>query len=318
MTDETTSPLKLSREDMYELVWSKPMRDLAKDFGISDVALAKRCKSLGIPVPGRGYWARVDAGQAPHKPKLPKRERDWGDDHALTVPAAPAATGENDATAGNEDDPAVDAVDTIQTQIVAIRLAAIPSILQIHPAAKRTARELKHPRRSELTFDRGEKTGPLIRIEVSTESLDRALLLADLLLRASESLGWNFVDVPPKQSGPAPRRYGYQQPEASSPAPKKFGELLIAGERVAFSIEERYRDEPRTPTTRSSRVKSGSTATRHRVRWPSRPETSAWFGWIRTALGAAPPGRAGTTAGIPKLSSTCLTSCWVSTSWRGQ
>jgi hypothetical protein len=113
MTDEqTTSPLKLSREDMYELVWSKPMRDLAKDFGISDVALAKRCKSLGIPVPGRGYWARVDAGQELHKPKLPKREREWGDDHALTVPAALAETEENDATAGNEDDAAADVPST--------------------------------------------------------------------------------------------------------------------------------------------------------------------------------------------------------------
>lgn len=67
-------PLTLSREDLYELVWSKPMQELAKDFGISDVALAKRCRRLRIPVPGRGYWARVEAGQMPHRPKLPERE----------------------------------------------------------------------------------------------------------------------------------------------------------------------------------------------------------------------------------------------------
>ena len=66
--------LNLSREDLYELVWSKPMAELAKDFGLSDVALAKRCRKLGVPVPGRGYWARVAAGQEPHRPKLPKRE----------------------------------------------------------------------------------------------------------------------------------------------------------------------------------------------------------------------------------------------------
>jgi hypothetical protein len=85
-------------------------------------------------------------------------------------------------------------------------------------------------------------------MEVSTESLDRALQLADLPLRASESLGWNFVDVRPKPSGQPARRFGYQQPEPPSPAPKKFGELLVVGERVAFSIEGRYRDERRTPT----------------------------------------------------------------------
>ena len=54
MTEDEDKPLTLSRDDLYELVWSKPMRDLAKDFGISDVGLAKRCRRLGIPVPGRG------------------------------------------------------------------------------------------------------------------------------------------------------------------------------------------------------------------------------------------------------------------------
>jgi len=67
-------PLTLSREDLYELAWSKPISELSKDFGISDVALAKRCRRLGIPLPGRGYWARVDAGQQPYRPKLPKRQ----------------------------------------------------------------------------------------------------------------------------------------------------------------------------------------------------------------------------------------------------
>src|SRR5690349_19734784 len=91
MTEDDEKPLTLSREDLYELVWSKPMRDLAADFGISDVGLAKRCRRLGIPVPGRGYWARVDAGQQPHRPKLPKREPHWFDDGALTV--APSQPG---------------------------------------------------------------------------------------------------------------------------------------------------------------------------------------------------------------------------------
>jgi hypothetical protein len=31
------SPLTLTRQTLYDLVWSKPMSDLAKDFGISDV-----------------------------------------------------------------------------------------------------------------------------------------------------------------------------------------------------------------------------------------------------------------------------------------
>ena len=84
MTEYKDTPLTLSREDL-ELVWSKPMRDLAKDFGISDVGPAKRCRRLGIPVPGRGYWARVDVGQQPYRPKLPQRDPQWFDEGALTV-----------------------------------------------------------------------------------------------------------------------------------------------------------------------------------------------------------------------------------------
>jgi hypothetical protein len=82
---DASTPLILSREDLYELAWSKPMSELAKDFGISDVALAKRCRRLGIPVPGRGYWARVDSGQTPYRPKLPQREPQWYDPSALSV-----------------------------------------------------------------------------------------------------------------------------------------------------------------------------------------------------------------------------------------
>jgi len=86
MCDDEEERLTLSREDLYELAWSKPISELAKDFGISDVGLAKRCRRLGVPLPGRGYWARVDAGQKPYRPKLPQREPQWHDQNALTVP----------------------------------------------------------------------------------------------------------------------------------------------------------------------------------------------------------------------------------------
>ena len=32
---------------------------VAKLLGVSDVAIAKRCKLLGIEKPPRGYWAKV-------------------------------------------------------------------------------------------------------------------------------------------------------------------------------------------------------------------------------------------------------------------
>jgi hypothetical protein len=47
-----------NREELYEEVWATPMQTLAKKYGISDVGLAKVCRKLSIPVPGRGHWAR--------------------------------------------------------------------------------------------------------------------------------------------------------------------------------------------------------------------------------------------------------------------
>src|ERR1700733_8581682 len=64
--------LTLTRASLYELVWSKPMSELAKDFGMSDVGLAKRCRAVDVPIPYRGYWARIAAGQQPAKLPLPK------------------------------------------------------------------------------------------------------------------------------------------------------------------------------------------------------------------------------------------------------
>lgn len=47
------------------------MQTLAKKYGISDVGLAKTCRKLFIPLPGRGYWARKEAGQKVERLALP-------------------------------------------------------------------------------------------------------------------------------------------------------------------------------------------------------------------------------------------------------
>ena len=51
----------LTREELYNLVWSKPMVHVAADLGISDVMLAKLCKQRDVPRPQRGYWASLSS-----------------------------------------------------------------------------------------------------------------------------------------------------------------------------------------------------------------------------------------------------------------
>ena len=64
---------KFTRSELYNLVWSEPMIKLAKRFGISDVALAKACRRIAVPVPERGYWARRQAGRSTVQRPLPPR-----------------------------------------------------------------------------------------------------------------------------------------------------------------------------------------------------------------------------------------------------
>ena len=53
------------------------MWTLAKKYGISDVGLAKVCRKLTIPLPGRGYWAKKQAGQkVTHAPLPQVKEKD--------------------------------------------------------------------------------------------------------------------------------------------------------------------------------------------------------------------------------------------------
>ena len=51
--------IELTREELYERVWTTPMRKLAVEFGLSDVGLAKVCRRHKIPWPARGYWANT-------------------------------------------------------------------------------------------------------------------------------------------------------------------------------------------------------------------------------------------------------------------
>jgi hypothetical protein len=46
---------RISRKALYDLVWSQAMKNLATQFGLSDVALKKACTRAGIPTPDRGY-----------------------------------------------------------------------------------------------------------------------------------------------------------------------------------------------------------------------------------------------------------------------
>ena len=71
--------IELTRQELYDQVWKKPLSQVAADLGISDVGLSKTCRRNRIPVPYRGFWARRESGQTPTVtplPALPEGKRD--------------------------------------------------------------------------------------------------------------------------------------------------------------------------------------------------------------------------------------------------
>ncbi len=49
----------LSRKELYDHVWSKPISNLSKEFDLSDLELRKICKEYQIPLPFQGHWSKL-------------------------------------------------------------------------------------------------------------------------------------------------------------------------------------------------------------------------------------------------------------------
>ena len=62
---------KLTRQELYDLVWSTPSAALAKKYNISDTGLRKMCKRLDVPVPKMGHWQKVKFGKRTKVVPLP-------------------------------------------------------------------------------------------------------------------------------------------------------------------------------------------------------------------------------------------------------
>lgn len=63
--------MQLTRKELYDLVWSEAMTTICKRYGLSDNGLRKHCKTMNIPTPPLGYWAKLQHGKTVEKIPLP-------------------------------------------------------------------------------------------------------------------------------------------------------------------------------------------------------------------------------------------------------
>jgi hypothetical protein len=130
----------VTREELHALVWSEPLRNVARSMGISDVALAKRCRKEQVPVPPRGWWARKQAGKRAEVaplPPLPFAMRNY-------FPAIDRTAGE--PIDGDEASPGPPvfrdiATVTLEIQAAVAKLKAPATLARPHPVVARLLKQ---------------------------------------------------------------------------------------------------------------------------------------------------------------------------------
>src|SRR5690606_2886068 len=135
----------------------------------------------GVPVPGRGYWARVAAGQARRQPKLKKHPGEVTEYTALTVDPpreeSPIPARAEDTEHGE-----------LREKLKALQDDFSEDLRSSSPPIKRTATRLKRPWRNKINWNRGERRGPIVLIDVSEELADRALTIADRMIAGAANV----------------------------------------------------------------------------------------------------------------------------------
>lgn len=176
------------RETLYKEVWKWPVTEVAKRYKVSDVAIHKVCKSLKIPTPPVGYWAKVRAGKPVKIIPLP----DGG--------KAVTKTGLRNRTeyqTHNEKETleflSQEDKETILTIarhiILPDKNARMHKVIIAHRKAVIEWRKLR--KEDELKGWSMRKAGspPFLANTVSTESLPRVCHILDALIKALEPLG---------------------------------------------------------------------------------------------------------------------------------
>lgn len=184
------------RETLYKEVWAMPVTEVSKRYHVSDVALHKVCKSLDIPTPPQGYWAKLRAGKPVKCLPLPPGDKKtklgiqttishWGDNKGNTTLLAFLTEEERQV------------VLNVAAQILMPQEHArmLPEILSHR---KRIAEWAKRKRQQEREFganwNRGRKEVPPPFAEgISAEQQLRVLRLINALSKAMKPLGWKLT-----------------------------------------------------------------------------------------------------------------------------
>lgn len=137
----------LTRGELYELVWTEPIALLAPRFGISGVALKKACIRAQVPVPPRGYWAKLKAGKRAARGALAERLPGMPDDVDVGLGRHPQRATQSEEEVLREVFPDVptfaETLDSVRERAARLtgRAATPTSLARAHPAIARLLKD---------------------------------------------------------------------------------------------------------------------------------------------------------------------------------
>lgn len=215
------------RAQLYEEVWDEAMQVVAKRYGVSGVALAKTCRRMGVPVPGRGYWAKLRAGrEVEPRPPLPPLEPGQPQQafvQRVQQPARPQWA---------EEVAQAVSLDTAEPVVVAATLE------DPHKLVVLASRYLAKAHVSGGLLCVSHKS--CLDIRVSPQSLDRALRIFDSLIKAAERAGLKVEVAVVDKPEPA-NPYGYRFAERVPEPPARVTRAICDGEIIEFRLTEEVR-----------------------------------------------------------------------------
>lgn len=172
--ERSDAPANLTRQQLYLLVWEKPLSHLARTFGLSGHDLAKTCDRLDIPRPASGHWSKLAVGKTVETKALPPARPGMPD----TISIAP--TQRNHVAEPAAEKELAIARDRTKALQVAERLARPHPII-----AGWIARREQQIRKGEQIYDRRLKR--LVRPSAFTPQERRRHRMLDALLKALEA-----------------------------------------------------------------------------------------------------------------------------------
>ncbi len=67
---------QITREELFDAVWTKPIKSLAAEWNTTYARIIEACQKLGVPRPGQGHWQLVARGQILERDALPTPAED--------------------------------------------------------------------------------------------------------------------------------------------------------------------------------------------------------------------------------------------------